>query len=257
MRLTPESATGRLARARVSDLLPRGGASFLDNPWKRGDDTGIQPWGSGKLAVSNGEDMGLLYLKVANSLRKSVLEGVYRPGERLPRQHDMARDFNVAFTTLKRALDVLELEGYVIRKVGQGTYASLPEERTRTALVVDDDEGVRGFCARALSVSGWSSVAVESGEAALARVKEQRFDVVLLDLIMPGMNGSETFRNIRGLDPGAYVVIITGYPDSGLLAEALEAGPFAVMKKPFSLDQLREVLANVPQRSAAAPGRSR
>lgn len=74
------------------------------------------------------ENLGLRYVIVANRLRHSIQTGVYSPGERLPQQHDLAREQNVAFNTLKAALDILEREGYVVRKVGVGTYASLPEE---------------------------------------------------------------------------------------------------------------------------------
>ena len=59
---------------------------------------------------------------------------------------------------------------------------------------------------------------------------------------MPEINGPQLFREIRRHDPDVDVVIITGYPDSALMAEALEIGPFAVMKKPFTLDDLRAVL---------------
>ena len=117
------------------------------------------------------EALGLRYLRVANSLRKRVLEGVYQPGERRPRQHDLAKEYNVAFTTLKRALDILEAEGFVVRKIGQGTYAALPQRHTPSALVVDDDENIRTYFARTLETSGWESVLAESGEMALERMR--------------------------------------------------------------------------------------
>ena len=207
--------------------------------------------------TADDDSQGLRYLRVASSLRKKMQDGVYRPGERLPRQHDLAKDYNVAFTTLKRALDVLELEGYVVRKVGQGTYAALPQEHIPSALVVDDDENVRNFFARVSEGSGWNSVVAESGEAALAKLKTQRFDVIFLDLIMPVMNGAETLREIRKTDQDTYVVIITGYPDSDLMWEALEIGPFAVMKKPIGLKDLRMVLGNVAKGSPSASGQQR
>ena len=77
---------------------------------------------------------------------------------------------------------------------------------------------------------------------ALEKLKAQRFDVIFLDLAMPGMNGAETFREIRRAHPAAKVVIITADPNSDLMAKALDVGPFAVMRKPFTLDELRVVL---------------
>ena len=191
-------------------------------------------------------------MKLANSLKDKIVEGTYQSGERLPRQHDLAKEQGVAFNTLKKALDLLEDEGYVVRKVGQGTYAGLPENYLLTALVVDDEESMRSLLATALVDSGWHCTAVESGKLALDRFREQRFDVVFLDLVMPGLNGAETLREIRALDPEAVVVIITGYPDSAIMADALQVGPFAVMKKPFTLDELGVVLVHVANRSQMA-----
>ena len=188
------------------------------------------------------EDLGLRYLRVANKLRKGILEGLYQPGERLPPQHDLAKQHNVAFATLKQALDILEREGYVIRKVGQGTYASVPERYVPEALIVDDESHAREVVSRALAGSGWNCTAVSSGEEALQKVQQQRFDVVLLDLVMAGMNGSETFRQIRVVDPEVEVVIITAFADSTLMTEALRIGPFSIMKKPVVLEELRSVL---------------
>ena len=201
------------------------------------------------------ENLGLRYLRVASALRKKMQDGVYQPGERLPRQHDLARDHNVAFNTLKQALDLLEREGYVVRRVGQGTYAALPVDHTPTALVVDDDANIRELLARALATHGWRSAVAPGGEAALEQLQGRRFELIFLDLLLPGMNGAEVFREIRQIDPMANVVIITAYPDSALMAEALQVGPFAVMRKPFSLEELRVVLSHGAP--AAEPARAR
>lgn len=185
---------------------------------------------------------GLRYMQVADFLRTKILDGDYQPGTRLPRQHELAKQLNVAFTTLKRALDLLGDEGYVIRRVGQGTFATLPEQRKPHALVVDDDEGVREFFARSLALEGWGSVTVESGSEALDSLQEQWFDLIFVDLAMAGMNGAEVFRHIRRTRPQAVVVIITAHPDSALMAQALQAGPFAVMRKPITVEELDLVL---------------
>lgn len=203
------------------------------------------------------EHLGLRYLRVADSIRRMVLEGVYQPGDRMPRQHDLAKEHNVAFGTLKQALDLLEREGYVVRNVGQGTYASLPEKITPSALVVDDEPRVCEFIVRFLARCDWRGAAVGSGEGALEKLETEHFDLILLDLVMPGMSGAETFRGIRKVDPEVPVVIITAYPDSNLMAQALEVGPFAVMKKPLTLDDLRQVLGSLPRTSETAIGTSR
>ena len=209
------------------------------------------------MGSSEYEHLGLRYLRVAESLRREVLEGVYQPGDRLPRQHDLAKKHNVAFGTLKQALDLLEGEGYVVRKVGQGTYARLPEKNTPSALVVDDEKRVCEFIVRYLARCDWRGTAVDSGEGALEKLKTENFDLIILDLVMPGMSGAETFRGIRKVDAEIPVVIITAYPDSNLMAQALQVGPFAVMKKPLTLNELQEVLGSLPRTFETALGTSR
>ncbi|MDA1129704.1 MAG: response regulator [Chloroflexi bacterium] len=184
----------------------------------------------------------LRYITVANSIRKAILDGVYAPGERLSRQHDLAKEHDVAFNTLKQALDLLSQEGYIIRKVGQGTYAALPVSQVPTALVVDDDAQIRIVLARALSAHKWNPTAVGSGEAALGELEDQTFDLIFLDLMLAGMNGAQTFQEILRKDPTAQVVIVTGFPDSKMMAAALETGPFAVMSKPYTLKALHTLL---------------
>lgn len=207
--------------------------------------------------MSSQEYLGMRYLRVANTLRRRIVSGLYRTGQRLPGQHDLARQYNVAFNTLQHALDVLEEEGYVVRKVGQGTYASRPQEHAPTALVVDDEEGVTKLMATALRRVGWNSLCVTSGSAALAALKEQRFDVIFLDLVLPGLHGADTFREIRRIDPAAKVVIVTGYPDSDIMARALAVGPFAVINKPFTPAELYLVLGDRPWDSRMSPRRQR
>ncbi len=184
----------------------------------------------------------LRYIAVADAIRQQILDGIYLPGDRLPHQHDLAKQHNVAFNTLKQALDLLSSEGYIVRKVAQGTYAALPEPQIPTALVVDDDREIRVLLSRVLEDYQWKATAVDSGETALATLEDRSFDLIFLDLMMAGMNGAQTFQEIRKNDESVQVVIITGYPDSELMAAAMEIGPFAVMLKPFSLKQLRSFL---------------
>lgn len=67
---------------------------------------------------------------------------------------------------------------------------------------------------------------------------------------MAGMNGAETFREIGRVGPEAFVVVVTAYPDSTLMSEALQTGPLAVMRKPCSVEELEVVLKYVRRSSA-------
>ena len=194
------------------------------------------------MVYSARDHMDFAHQRVANEIRIKVLSGEYKTSERLPRQHDLAKDHNVAYNTLKKALDILEADGYLVRRNGQGTYAILPEDFMPFALVVDDDESVRRLFVRSLEDNLWRSVVVASGQEALESLNRHHFNLVFLDLVMPLMTGPQVFREIRDLDHSTNVVIITAYPDSHLMAEALEVGPFALMKKPFSQDEIRSLL---------------
>ena len=80
------------------------------------------------VASNRDDDPGLRYLRVANTLKRRIVDGVYKPGDCLPRQHDFAKELNVSWSTLRRSVELLRQEGYLIGKPGQGTFVSLPED---------------------------------------------------------------------------------------------------------------------------------
>ena len=100
-------------------------------------------------------------------------------------------------------------------------------------LVVDDEEVVRLLFKETLGELGHKVITAENATIALEVVNQQDLDLVFLDLKMPGMDGAELFRQIKAVKPRLPVAIITGYPDSDMMARALAQGPFGVMNKPF------------------------
>jgi len=102
-----------------------------------------------------------------------------------------------------------------------------------TILVVDDEEVVRLLFKDTLEELGHRVITTETAASALEVVKEQDLDLAFLDLKMPGMDGAELFHQIKAVKPRLPVTIITGYPDSDIMARALSQGPFGVMNKPF------------------------
>ena len=101
-------------------------------------------------------------------------------------------------------------------------------------LVIDDEEIVRLLFKETLEELGHTVMVAKTGFEGLELVKQQDFDLVFLDLKMPGMVGDELFGRIREIKPRLPVTIISGYPDSGMMKRALAQGPFGVMNKPFS-----------------------
>ena len=115
-------------------------------------------------------------------------------------------------------------------------------------LVVDDEQAVGRLFEEALSQNNYRVVLARDGEEALRTLKRFDFDLIFLDLKMPGMDGVETFRRIREVDPQVPVIIVTGYPDSDLMARALEVGPMGVMEKPVGPLEIQQAIASFARR---------
>jgi CheY-like chemotaxis protein len=108
-------------------------------------------------------------------------------------------------------------------------------------LVVDDDAQVRATIGRAIAELGYPVREVADGAGALAFVEHERPSLVILDYVMPGMDGAETARRIVEIDPNVSIVFSTGH--AALRALRAAAGEdVAVLEKPFTLDELDELL---------------
>ena len=112
-----------------------------------------------------------------------------------------------------------------------------------SVLVVDDDPGVREMLSDVISEQKYKVVAVENGERAVGELERQHFDLVFLDLVLPGMSGPETLSAIKQKDEKAIVAIITGYGDDPIAMEAMALGPLLMIRKPFKIDDILEVLS--------------
>jgi DNA-binding NtrC family response regulator len=83
---------------------------------------------------------------------------------------------------------------------------------------------------------------VGSGEKALEELDKRRFDLIFLDLVMPGISGVEALSAIKAKDDKAVVVIVTGHGDDPLALEAMSLGPLFLIRKPFRVSDITEVL---------------
>jgi CheY-like chemotaxis protein len=115
-------------------------------------------------------------------------------------------------------------------------------------LVVDDVAGLRMTLAANLELDGFDVVEAENGAEALARAREQDFDVVLTDIRMPGMSGVELFRQLRRLRPGLPVVLMTAFTIENLIRDALREGAYMVVAKPFNVERVSEALKRAVDR---------
>jgi signal transduction histidine kinase len=109
-------------------------------------------------------------------------------------------------------------------------------------LVVDDELGIREGCRRALTPHGFEVNVAENGPMGLRKLREGQFDVLLLDIMMPGMSGLEMMQQIRQLAPNLIVIIITGYATVELSVQAIREGAHDFIAKPFTSELLLQVI---------------
>jgi len=106
-------------------------------------------------------------------------------------------------------------------------------------LVVDDDEQMCEDISEMLSREGYTVSHVGSGEEALDRIKSEDFDVILTDLIMPGIDGMEVLRQSKRLKPAARVIMITGFGTIENAVEAMKEGASDYISKPFKINEVQ------------------
>lgn len=119
----------------------------------------------------------------------------------------------------------------------------MPKRVKRRALVVDDDRSMVRTLSDVLMLKGWDVTTAFDGQAALAAVTREAFDVVLMDVKMPGMDGVAAFRAMKEGNPDVRVVLMTAYAAHELMMEAECAGVLRIVPKPVNVPALLELLA--------------
>jgi CheY-like chemotaxis protein len=109
-------------------------------------------------------------------------------------------------------------------------------------LVVDDEQRTREYLAGILSAKGWRVDTAGDGPAALELAERTKYDAVVLDYRMPGMDGAETCRRIRQLQPDVRGVFVTGFPTIDTVYPAIAAGAGRVLAKPVNPAELVRTL---------------
>jgi two-component system cell cycle sensor histidine kinase/response regulator CckA len=108
-----------------------------------------------------------------------------------------------------------------------------------TVLVVDDEEPVRQVASEILKYLGYSVLVAESGEKAVEALRQgARPDVVILDLIMPGMSGYQAFKAIRQIEPNLPILISSGYSDRTAVGSLRDQGADGFVNKPYHIEAL-------------------
>ena len=110
-------------------------------------------------------------------------------------------------------------------------------------LIIDDDESIRTACIQTLQEAGFRARAVEDGSCAFEKIERESFDVVLLDLKMPGISGMDVLKKLKTDEPDIQVIVITGYASIDYAVEAGRMGVFDFLCKPFSPEILIATVA--------------
>lgn len=109
-------------------------------------------------------------------------------------------------------------------------------------LVVDDLKGSRLTLGGILEDEGHNVVLAENGYQAIEAARQISFDLVFMDIKMPGINGVQTFREVKKINPRAAVIMMTAYSVEDLVREALEEGAYAVVYKPFDIEHIVSII---------------
>jgi len=106
-------------------------------------------------------------------------------------------------------------------------------------LIVDDDEVMCHTLSDVLKKMSYEVTTVQTGEAALYPLREGIFDLILLDMILPDMNGLDVLKKIREIDSDSFIIMMTAYADVQTAVTAIKAGAYDYINKPFEIDELR------------------
>lgn len=106
-------------------------------------------------------------------------------------------------------------------------------------LIVDDQLGIRMLLTELLHREGFVTDQASNGREALALMKEYAYDLILLDMKIPGMNGIEILRSIRRNSPGINVMMMTAYGELDMVEEAKNLGVLHYFAKPFDVEEIR------------------
>ncbi|MEL7524485.1 MAG: sigma-54 dependent transcriptional regulator [Pseudomonadota bacterium] len=111
-----------------------------------------------------------------------------------------------------------------------------------TVLLIDDEEALRGSLSQGLELSGQDVFATGTPEQALERINRGFYGVLVTDIRMPGTDGFQVMKTAFEIDPALPVVLITGHGDVPLAVEAMRAGAYDFLEKPFSVSHLASVV---------------
>jgi CheY-like chemotaxis protein len=165
------------------------------------------------------------------------------------------KEFNSDVTVIM--MTAFALEDDIKLAVREGAYAVLHKpfdmekmfamiseslDKRPLILVVDDSDLDRHMLQQVLVGKGYKVSTVATGEECVREIVSNRFQVIFLDLTLPGMNGIETLKQVKEMRPDTVVIMVTGRTEKELLEQAMNGGSYACLRKPFDVNMLVDVL---------------
>jgi CheY-like chemotaxis protein len=127
----------------------------------------------------------------------------------------------------------------------------LPWRAAGRVLVIDDEDTVRDVAAALLRTFGFIVTAASNGADGIELFRHTPFDIILLDLTMPDMNGEETLARLRILSSTVPVLLISGYSENDRIAQLSASGPLLFLQKPFTRGSLEQKLRVIVEQYVA------
>ncbi len=247
--------------------------NLLVNAWHAMPDGGTIYVGTRNIHLSDAESDAFRispgpYIRISltdtgTGIDKSVLPKIFEPFfTTKPKNMGTGLGLSTAYTIIKNHGGHIT----VYSKLGRGTTFNIylpaseeqtvdlapPEDRivsgTETILLVDDESDIREIGREMLEALGYKVIAAESGERAIAAFSSDpdRIDLVVLDMIMPKMDGEDVYQRLRSIRPDIKILLSSGYSRSGQAARILAKGCNGFIQKPFNMQRLsikvREIL---------------
>jgi DNA-binding NtrC family response regulator len=121
-------------------------------------------------------------------------------------------------------------------------------KKKKRILIVDDEKNIRLTLSEALSAIGLEPDTAINGEEALLKLKEKDFNLILLDLKMPGIEGMEVLRKVSSIRPDIRIIIITAHGTIDSAVEAMKLGAVDFIQKPFTVEEIRSLVKEILSR---------
>ena len=147
-----------------------------------------------------------------------------------------------AFGSMGKPLDFGRLFELIERAAGNGALI----------LIADDDKELCSNMEDILSQKGYRVCVAHDGDAAIQKTQENNFDIVLIDMKLPPLNGLQTYLAIKNIRPDAVAIIITGYPQQvgDLMEQALQGNAYSCLEKPIDMEELVSLLDQIKEQKA-------